>query len=84
MIVLGWLVFAVPAMWAVTFVAGRLLGARRGWAALSSGRLAHPEDVVRIARQTRPDSRQLDRYVADRHSPEAERARAEVARLRTV
>ena len=29
-----WIVLGVPAMLAVTFVAGRLLGARRGWVAL--------------------------------------------------
>lgn len=29
-----WIVFGVPAMLAVTVLAGRLLGARRGWVAL--------------------------------------------------
>ena len=36
MTALLWILLSVPAAMAVTFLAGRLLGARRGWVAMSS------------------------------------------------
>ena len=49
MTALAWIVLGVPAMMAVTFMAGRLLGARRGWVALTISGIVGWTGAVLIA-----------------------------------
>ena len=53
MTAVGWIFFGIPAMCGVTFIGGRLLGARRSWLALVLAGMIGWSGAVLIAGEMR-------------------------------